>query len=235
MFLLGIRIQSLERNRNPCECIICYRLRPTILVDWRASNRTFELSQEVLSLLGHVSVRQRLEDDSRKILADAIGLNAPVASALSEFFEEQGAMTFQVPSLDRILVEQIEGPLPTYIVTTCRGRAFNMALGYLFAGIAAEDNVMVHEISFDENGFMIKLSHEVEISRIPKVFRSGDSIETLKRYLLDSQLFAKRFREVSSRSMLNPRRIGGDEVSPSNSNRRQNVSCRNIESWRILS
>ena len=89
-----------------------------------------------------------------------------------------------------------------------------MALGYLFAGIAAEDNVMVHEISFDENGFMIKLSHEVEISRIPKVFRSGDSIETLKRYLLDSQLFAKRFREVSSRSMLNPRRIGGDEVSP---------------------
>ena len=32
--------------------------------------------------------------------------------------------------------------------------------------------------------------------------------------MLDSQLFAKRFREVCSRSMLNPRRIGADEVSP---------------------
>ncbi|MGY8692109.1 MAG: hypothetical protein ACKVHF_04000, partial [Candidatus Poseidoniales archaeon] len=31
---------------------------------------------------------------------------------------------------------------------------------------------------------------------------------------MDSQLFAKRFREISSRSMLNPRRIGADEVSP---------------------
>ncbi|MGB0832820.1 MAG: hypothetical protein ACPGRV_03390, partial [Candidatus Thalassarchaeaceae archaeon] len=36
----------------------------------------------------------------------------------------------------------------------------------------------------------------------------------LNKYLIDSQLFAKRFREVSSRSMLNPRRIGAEEVSP---------------------
>ena len=36
----------------------------------------------------------------------------------------------------------------------------------------------------------------------------------MQRYLIDSQLFAKRFREISSRSMLNPRRIGADEVSP---------------------
>ena len=32
--------------------------------------------------------------------------------------------------------------------------------------------------------------------------------------MMESQLFAKRFREISSRSMLNPRRIGADEVSP---------------------
>ena len=99
-------------------------------------------------------------------------------------------------------------------MTTCRGRAFNLALGYLFAGIAVRDNVLVNEISFDENGFMIKLSHEVEISKIPELFKDDSSREVLQRYMLDSQLFAKRFREVSSRSMLNPRRIGADEVSP---------------------
>ena len=77
-----------------------------------------------------------------------------------------------------------------------------------------QDNVLVNEISFDENGFMIKLSHEVEISKIPELFRNDSSRDVLQRYMLDSQLFAKRFREVCSRSMLNPRRIGADEVSP---------------------
>ena len=127
---------------------------------------------------------------------------------------DSSATTFQVPSKDRILVEQVEAPLPTYVVTTCRGRAFNLALGYLFAGMAVRDEITVHELSFDENGFMAKLSHEVEISSIPEVFRSRGSEEILNKYLIDSQLFAKRFREVSSRSMLNPRRIGAEEVSP---------------------
>ena len=54
----------------------------------------------------------------------------------------------------------------------------------------------------------------MEISSIPEVFRSRGSEEILNKYLIDSQLFAKRFREVSSRSMLNPRRIGAEEVSP---------------------
>ena len=80
--------------------------------------------------------------------------------------------------------------------------------------MAARDEIIVHELSFDENGFMAKLSHEVEISSIPEVFRGSGSEEILNKYLIDSQLFAKRFREVSSRSMLNPRRIGAEEVSP---------------------
>ena len=143
-----------------------------------------------------------------------MGLNKPVANAISQFLDEHGATTFQVPSSDRILVEQVEAPLPTYVITTCRGRGFNLALGYLFAGIAAKDDITIHELSFDENGFMIKLSHEVEIAIIPSIFRSDNSDEILQRYLMDSQLFAKRFREISSRSMLNPRRIGADEVSP---------------------
>ena len=58
---------------------------------------------------------------------------------------------------------------------------------------------------------MIKLSHEVEIGKIPEIFRDGSSGEILQKHMMDSQLFAKRFREISSRSMLNPRRIGGDE------------------------
>ena len=80
--------------------------------------------------------------------------------------------------------------------------------------MASRDNITIHELSFDENGFMAKLSHEIEVSSIPEVFRGSGSEDTLHKYLIESQLFAKRFREVSSRSMLNPRRVGADEVSP---------------------
>ena len=189
--------------------------RPTI-PSWtgEAMSRTSELSDEVLRLLSILSIQYRTGNSITPFLVDVLGLNKPVANALSQFLDEHSATTFQVPSQDRILVEQVEAPLPTYVVTTCRGRAFNLALGYLFAGMATRDDIIVHELSFDENGFMAKLSHEVEVSLIPDVFRGKGSDEILNKYLIDSQLFAKRFREVSSRSMLNPRRIGAEEVSP---------------------
>ena len=216
VFLLGgstYRVASIRGTRVNVTPATGYR--PTI-PSWtgEANSRTHELSQAVLKLLGHISVGIRMGEDSEPFLMDALGLNKPVALALKQFLDEHSATTFQVPSNDRIMVEQVEAPLPTYVVTTCRGRSFNLALGYLFAGIAAKENVLVHELSFDENGFMAKLSHEVEISKIPDVFRNDTSEEVLQRYLMDSQLFAKRFREVSSRSMLNPRRIGAEEVSP---------------------
>ena len=216
VFLLGgstYRVSSVQGTRVNVTSATGYR--PTI-PSWagEANSRTNELSYEVLDVLDRASHMVRMGRDVRPLLMDVYGLNKPIANALANYLDEHCATTFQVPSRDRIIVEQVAAPLPTYIVTTCRGRAFNLALGYLFAGIAVQDNVLVNEISFDENGFMIKLSHEVEISKIPELFRNDSSRDVLQRYMLDSQLFAKRFREVCSRSMLNPRRIGADEVSP---------------------
>ena len=217
VFLLGgstYRVSTIQGTRINVTPATGYR--PTI-PSWagEANSRSNELSYEVLDILEHASTMNRMNFDVRTLLTDVYKLNKPVSNALANYLDEHCATTFQVPSRDRILIEQVvTSPLPTYIVTTCRGRAFNLALGYLFAGIAVRDNIIVNEISFDENGFMIKLSHEVEIKKIPELFKDDSSREVLKRYMLDSQLFAKRFREVSSRSMLNPRRIGADEVSP---------------------
>ena len=216
VFLLGgstYRVSSVIGTRVNVTSATGFR--PTI-PSWtgEAMSRSRELSNEVLNLLSILAVQYRTGEQITPFLIDVLGLNKPVANALSQFLDEHSATTFQVPSKDRILVEQVEAPLPTYVVTTCRGRAFNLALGYLFAGMASRDNISIHELSFDENGFMAKLSHEVEVSSIPAVFRGSSSEDTLNKYLIESQLFAKRFREVSSRSMLNPRRIGADEVSP---------------------
>ena len=65
--------------------------------------------------------------------------------------------TFQVPDHHRIMVEQIiSGGMPTYMITSCRGRGFNTALGYFIAGLAEQKGIAVLELSFDENGLLIK-------------------------------------------------------------------------------
>ena len=89
-----------------------------------------------------------------------------------------------------------------------------MTLGYFFAGIASAHEIQVYEISFDENGFLIKLSDDVDPAAFPAVFESGDHRKIIESYLIDTQLFAKRFREVAGRSLIIPRRIGAEEVSP---------------------
>ncbi|MBT4408107.1 MAG: hypothetical protein HOC79_09585, partial [Euryarchaeota archaeon] len=43
---------------------------------------------------------------------------------------------------------------------------------------------------------------------------TNSHIEVLENYIIGTQLFAKRFREVAGRAMIIPRRIGAEEVSP---------------------
>ena len=88
--------------------------RPTI-PSWtgEAMSRTSELSDEVLRLLSILSIQYRTGNSITPFLVDVLGLNKPVANALSQFLDEHSATTFQVPSQDRILVEQVEAPLPT--------------------------------------------------------------------------------------------------------------------------
>ena len=130
--------------------------RPTV-PSWsgEARSRSRELSNALLSLIGHCIVALRREQDPRILLRDAYGLSSGVANAIARHLEEHSIDSFQVPDPNRILVEQvISGGHPTYMITTCRGRGFNTALGYFMAGLAESNNIAVIELSFDENGLL---------------------------------------------------------------------------------
>ncbi|MEK9697438.1 MAG: DEAD/DEAH box helicase, partial [Candidatus Poseidoniales archaeon] len=106
--------------------------RPTI-PSWsgEARSRSRELSNSLLQLIHHCIVALRRQNDPRLVLRDAYGLSNDVANAIARHLEEHSLDSFQVPDTERILVEQvISGPYPTYVITTCRGRGFNTALGY---------------------------------------------------------------------------------------------------------
>lgn len=216
VFLLGgatYRVHSIHSSRVNVSPVTGYR--PTV-PSWsgEARSRSRELSEHVLTLINHGVIALRRQDDPRRVLTRAHGLSQPVAEAIAQHLENHVLESFQAPSPNRVLIEQIIGAVPTYIVTTGRGRAFNMALGYLFAGLAKRHDVEVFELSFDENGFLVKTSHEVDPGDIYTLFQQGDHRDVLETYLLDTQLFARRFREVAGRSQIIARRIGGEEKSP---------------------
>ena len=82
------------------------------------------------------------------------------------------------------------------------------------AGLAEQDGIAVLELSFDENGLLIKTSQEVDPGKMYESFQSNDHMEVIERYIVNTQIFAKRFREIAGRSLIIPKRIGADEVSP---------------------
>ena len=146
VFLLGgstYRVSSIIGTRVNVTSATGYR--PTI-PSWtgEANSRSIELSQEVLELLTTVSGVQKVAGDLPTFLQEHYGLGKLVSGALAQFLDEHAASTFQVPARRTILIEEIQGPLPTYVVTTCRGRGFNLALGYMFAGMADRAGSYTH-------------------------------------------------------------------------------------------
>tara|TARA_B100000315_G_scaffold250849_1_gene284462 strand:- start:2060 stop:7351 length:5292 start_codon:yes stop_codon:yes gene_type:complete len=216
VILLGgttYRIQSIQGSRVNVTPVTGFR--PTV-PSWsgEALSRSPELSHSVLKLQKATMLALRRQRDPRRLLKEGYGLSSRISEAVARFMEQHVAESFEVPGPNRIMMEQIIGGGTTYMVTTCRGRAFNMTLGYFFAGIASAHDIQVYEISFDENGFLIKLSDDVDPGAFPAVFKANDHRKVIESYLIDTQLFAKRFREVAGRSLIIPRRIGAEEVSP---------------------
>lgn len=216
VILLGgstYRVHSIQGTRVNVNPVTGHR--PTV-PSWagEARSRSRELSQHLLDLQHRCIVAIRMGNDPGDILSRVYGLSDPVVRAISRYFEEHTLDSFQAPSTKRLLVEQILGGMPTYLVTTGRGRAFNMALGYFMAGLAQMHEIHVAELCFDENALMMKTSKEINPGEMYDLFRTNSHVEVIDRYIITTQLFAKRFREVAGRSLIIPRRIGADEISP---------------------
>ena len=218
VILLGgstYRVSNIQGTRVNVTSVTGYR--PTV-PSWsgEARSRSRELSKALLDLIGHSVNSLRRKNDPRVILRDVYGLGEGVANTIARHLEEHTLDSFQVPDPNRLIVEQIVsgGMRRTYLITSCRGRGFNTALGYFMAGLAEQDGIAVLELSFDENGLLIKTSQEVDPGKMYELFRSNDHMEVIERYIVNTQIFAKRFREIAGRSLIIPKRIGADEVSP---------------------
>ena len=50
------------------------------------------------------------------------------------------------------------------------------------AGLAESAGIVVIEMSFDENGLLLRTSREVDPGEMYQAFRSNDHIEVIERY-----------------------------------------------------
>ena len=174
VILLGgstYRVNTIQGTRVNVSNVTGYR--PTV-PSWsgEARSRSAELSSSLLDLIGRCAVALRREVDPRTVLTEAYSIGRDSAEIIARHLEEHVLTTFQVPDKDRILVEQIiGGPHPTYLITTCRGRGFNTALGYFMAGLAEQASIPVIEMSFDENGLLLKTAQDVDPARCTRPSR----------------------------------------------------------------
>ena len=217
VILLGgstYRVTNIQGTRVNVTTVTGYR--PTV-PSWsgEARGRSRELSKALLDLIGHTVNALRKQFDPLLILKDVYGLSEGVANTIARHLQEHTLDSFQVPDPNRIIIEEVvSGGMPTYMITSCRGRGFNTAFGYFMAGLAEQSGIAVLELSFDENGLLFKTSQSIDPAEMLDAFRSNNHIEVIERYIVNTQIFAKRFREVAGRSLIIPKRIGAEEVSP---------------------
>jgi ATP-dependent Lhr-like helicase len=215
IILLGgqtYRINSIDGTRVNVSQVTGHR--PNV-PSWsgEARSRARELSSQLTKLQEACLSVIRNGYDARKMLREVYGLSNPAAISISTHMEQHAYDCLEAPNDDSILVEKVDAPHPTYVITTCRGRGFNVAFGYYLAGLAETEENHVHELSFDENCLLIKLTNEIDFGGLHE-YPADNFHNVLEKYILNTELFSKRFREVAGRSMIIPRRIGSDEITP---------------------
>ena len=165
----------------------------------------------------------------RIILRDVYGLSEGVANTIARHLEEHTLDSFQVPDPNRLIVEQIvSGGMPTYLITSCRGRGFNTALGYFMAGLAEQDGIAVLELSFDENGLLIKTSQEVDPGKMYESFQSNDHMEVIERVYREYSDIRQEIQGNCWALIDYSKRIGAEEVSPQQFQQKLMHYCKDI-------
>jgi len=216
VFLLGgqtYRVHAILPTRVNVTPITGHR--PTV-PSWsgEARSRSRELGRWYLELIDGILGNLVDGGNPTKKLTSQLGINRAIASSLVEHLGGHVATSHDWPSLERITIEQVRGPTQLYLIATGRGRRFNLAFAHFLGGLCRKHEIGVLEVSSDDNGLMLRLSDELDPAAIPAAVAGEDWESLFEAAVQDTQLFRRRFSEVCCRSLITPRRIGAEEVSP---------------------
>ena len=110
---------------------------------------------------------------------------------------------------------------------------FNTALGYFMAGLAEQASIPVIEMSFDENGLLLKTAQDVDPGAMYEAFSADNHMDVIERYIIGTQIFAKRFRKLPDAASSSPSELVRRKSARNSSNSARMPSSTGTEPWRV--
>ncbi|MGQ4891766.1 MAG: ATP-dependent helicase [Candidatus Njordarchaeia archaeon] len=182
--------------------------------------RSFDLSVEVgkfREIMEELLRRNVPESSIIEMLVRDYRVDENSAVSIIEYFKEQIAIAGIVPSHRKLLIEEYidRRGRQNIIFHYPFGRRVNDALSKAYAYIVSKEIKGNVATSLTDNGFMLTLplGKFIEIEKIPKMLKSSELREVLKKAIFNTELFKTRFRHVATRSFMVLRKYKGHTIS----------------------
>jgi ATP-dependent helicase Lhr and Lhr-like helicase len=223
VFQLGnasYRIQRIERGTLRVEDA---HGQPPSIPFWlgEAPGRTDALSASVSRLRGEVETRLRADSSGRAVrrwLTGEVGIAEPATEQLIDYLAAGAAALGGMPTQDTIVLERFfdEAGGMQLVIHTPFGSRINRAWGlalrkrfcrkfnFELQAAATEDNIVLS----------LTTAHSFELAEVVRYLHSRSVKPVLIQAMLDSPMFATRWRWAAGISLALPRFRGGRKVPP---------------------
>jgi ATP-dependent Lhr-like helicase len=175
---------------------------------WRGDGlgRSVELGRGIGALLRKVS---RATDDAAERMLTQSGLDGRAAKNLLRYVRDQDEAPNEVPTDQRIVIEQFLDEVGDYRVCLLspHGARVHIPLALCMQEKAHREMNTSLEAVWSDDGIVFRFPERDEPADLAELFPSPEEIEDLLLHALaDTPLFASHFRECAARALLLPRR-----------------------------
>ncbi len=224
VFVLGGKTYIFKRVRGTRVIVEpAHGRRPTV-PSWVGEMlpRSFDLSIEIGKF------REKMEDMLREGVPDEEIIDMLVkdyrvdknsAISILEYMKEQLAVAGLIPSHKRLVIEEYidQRGRQNIIFHFLFGRRTNDALSKAYAYVISKKIKGNVATSLTDNGFMLTLPEgkRIDLEDVPKLLRSNELKDVLKKAIFNTELFKNRFRHVAARSFMILRKYKSYDISVS--------------------
>jgi len=218
VFVLGGKPYQFERTRSMRVYVKGVEGRRPTVPSWVGEMlpRSFDLAVEVGKFRGLVLDKLKTgKDETKSWLMENYRVDEGSANSIINYIEGQKAVNPAVPTDKIFLIEgykDLKGN-SNVIFHFCLGRRANDALSRAYAFAISNEIKCNVKVSVTDDNFMLTFPKHIDIDKIPKLVKSAELEEILKRAVKNTELFKQRFRHCATRSFMILRNYKGHEVS----------------------
>jgi ATP-dependent Lhr-like helicase len=211
VFILGASSWRIEEITQDRVLVSPAPGQPGKMPFWRGDGlgRSYELGRGIGELLRKVT---RASDDGAERMLVEGGLDARAAKNLVRYVREQDESPNEVPTDQRIVVEQFLDEVGDYRVCLLspHGARVHIPLALCMQEKARRELGTSLEAVWSDDGMVFRFPERDEPPELSELFPAPEEVqELLLHALADTPLFASHFRECAARALLLPRRMPG--------------------------